>query len=449
MSINNEISTKLKVLAKSVCNITSLNNAYSSIMLEDKAHTKITYNKALEFISNCLGFNTYKGLLTQFENSPIDIKTTDHSIEKAFIKSFGIIDANETRKNLYNLFKLYFSFFSTNLIFNHPSNVVLYTLSTMEFSRWNGVVKAYLDENLATPKTYSQKTVFSHLLTANMLGAVTNGVDIQEVDYFEPNDIAIEGDKRSAMLVDFMVGECFNTLNYNQVAIKRNVLFYIAKHKQDPRTNPSYFKNKNPNTHTAKDAELNVLSKKITKLLSQNQGIKIQMADKELEQGWVDTILFNDKKFNELFKGFTSLTNCTIDQDWTCMALRPTNIPTRAWNDVVDYYNAIMDHFKFYFMEVVENARFDLSKVYINTSGLVMYKTDESFNYTLFGQSGTVSANDFCTVANVVLSNKIHNEYPKSLFVKYMVFYTYYMHRETLVNGKGIDNFLNVVKFAD
>lgn len=442
------------VQAQAICNLVSLNNAFSAIMLKSASYVKITHSQALEFLSNTQGHKSYTAFKLAFNaNTTPVFNFSTKNLSKSFERVFGAIESTESHKNLYTLLQTFFSTYNPNTDKYEPH--LYYGLGFITIARWNKVTKAYLDLNLPDNTKFNNKLVFSLLITANNLSHTTQEVaELNELDEFEPdfdqifNLKAIKDNEYVTTTSNLLSGEIVTSHSVQHTYIKRNVNFYTAIHFNDPRTKPEYFIDKNT-YQTENDLAIKSVADKSNQSKTHQAYLKANIRPHLPESsGWFESVSVGTSEFDLIIQNFPNLTHCTIDEDWTAMTLKPNGISTRIWSDnAVDYYNQMMDAFKYYFQDQVENAHYDIRKVYINSSGLIMYHEPNLKFKTKIGV--TISANDFCIVANVVLSRKIAPYIPYSTFGQYMLFFTYMLMRNLQGLSVGIDNEMDLNLFAD
>lgn len=253
-SDTNLFSFRLSTHAKAICNLVSFNNAYSKVILDDSNYVKITQNKALEFIANAVGYNTYKGLLENFDQTVFNIhgkklfgpiiQASQADFEQAFTKHFGNKDLNLVLKNLSDLIYQYLRI--ANDLSTETDPTTFFGLAFMKFGHWNDVAKAYLNLNAPSGLNFNSKEVFALLSTANALSIMTNGVadleelmDIEDQSFIANNPKEYKSEVSKALSV--LTFQCFAVLSKQQhIYLKRDVEYYTALALNDEQVQPSY-----------------------------------------------------------------------------------------------------------------------------------------------------------------------------------------------------------------
>lgn len=461
VSDTNLFSFRLSTHAKAICNLVSFNNAYSKVILDDSNYVKITQNKALEFIANAVGYNTYKGLLENFDQTvfhvqgkklfgPI-IEVSQANFEQAFTKHFGNKGLNLVLKNLSDLIYQYLCIAYDLSTEKDPTT--FFGLAFMKFSHWNDVAKAYLNLNAPSGLNFNSKEVFALLSTANALSIMTNGVadledlmlmDIEDKSFIANNPKEYKSEVSKALSV--LTFQCFAVLSKQQhIYLKRDVEYYTALALNDERVQPNYIQTVQVE-QSKKDKEMFKFTNMLITYMGQ-PAIASEIVTETLIDKFHPHIPFEHKTYGQMALQLKLLNGCTTLQDWLCMNVRPSNIQPMVWSSyIVDYYNYMMDEFKSYFMHHVENEHYNIKNIYFNDAGLLMYKSDTKFQLR---DGNSISANDFCLVANVVNSRSCARMSKGSTFGRYMMYYTYFLFRECKSHNRGIDNEVDLWNFSD
>lgn len=458
-SDTNLFSFRLSTHAKAICNLVSFNNAYSKVILGDSNYAKITQNKALEFIANAVGYNTYKGLLEEFDQTvfhiqgkklfgPI-IKVSESEYEKSFIKHFGDTHLNPVLFNLSNLLYQYLRL--ANDLSTETDPTTFFGLAFMKFGHWNDVAKAYLNLNAPSGLNFKSKEVFALLSTANALSIMTSGItdleelmDLEDQSFIANNPKEYKSEVSKALSV--LTFQCFAVLSDRQhILLKRDVEYYTALALNDEQIQPNFIKSIEFE-QSKKDKEMFKFTNMLINYMGQH-AIAIEIINETLIDKFHPHIPFDHRAYGQMALQLKLLNGCTTLEDWLCMNVRPSHITPMVWSSyIVDYYNYMMDEFKSYFMNHVENERYNIKNIYFNDSGLLMYKSETKFQLR---DGNSISANDFCLVANVVISRSCARLSKGSTFGRYMMYYTYFLFRECKNRNKGVDNELDLWNFSD
>lgn len=455
----NLFSFRLSTHAKAICNLVSLNNAYSKVILGDSHYAKITQNKALEFIANAVGYNTYKGLLEKFDQTVFNIRgnkvfapiidVSQPAFDHAFTKHFGDKNLNAVLNNLSDLIYQYLHI--ANDLSTETDPTTFFGLAFMQFGHWNDVAKAYLNLNAPSGLNFKSKQVFALLSTANALSIMTNGVgepeelmDLEDQSFIANNPKEYKSEVAKALSV--LTFQCFAVLSDKQhIYLKRDVEYYTALALNDEQIQPNYIKPISVE-QSKKDKEMFKFTNDLINYMGQ-PAIAHEITTETLIEKFHPHIPFEHKVYGQMALQLKLLNGCTTLQDWLCMNVRPTNIEPMVWSSyIVDYYNFMMDEFKSYFLNHVENERYNIKNIYFNDAGLLMYKSDTKFQ---LHDGNSISANDFCLVANVVISRSCARLSKGSTFGRYMMYYTYFLFRECKKRNEGVDNEVDLWNFSD
>lgn len=458
-SDKNLFSFRMGTHAKAICNLVSFNNAYSKVILGDSNYAKITQNKALEFIANAVGYNTYKGLLEKFDKTVFNIhgkklfapiiKVSQSNYDQAFTKHFGSKSLNAVLNNLSDLIYQYLHI--ANDLSTETDPTTFFGLGFMKFSHWNDVAKAYLELNAPSGLNFKSKQVFALLSTANALSIMTNGVgeleelmDLEDQSFIANNPKEYKSEVSKALSV--LTFQCFAVLSKEQhIYLKRDVEYYTALALNDEQVQPNYIKPVDIE-QSKNDKEMFKITNALIDYMGQ-PAIAHEIATETLIEQFHPHIPFEHKVYGQMALQLKLLNGCTTLQDWLCMNVRPTNIEPMVWSSyIVDYYNFMMDEFKSYFLNHVENERYNIKNIYFNDAGLLMYKSDTKFQ---LHDGNSISANDFCLVANVVNSRSCARLSKGSTFGRYMMYYTYFLFRECKNSNLGVDNEVDLWNFSD
>lgn len=458
-SDKNLFSFRMGTHAKAICNLVSFNNAYSKVILGDSNYAKITQNKALEFIANAVGYNTYKGLLEKFDKTVFNIrgkkifapiiKVSQSNYDQAFTKHFGSKSLNAVLNNLSDLIYQYLHI--ANDLSTETDPTTFFGLGFMKFSHWNDVAKAYLELNAPKGIDFSSNEAFALLATANALSIITHGVeqieDLEEIEndsFIANNPKQYKNDVSKALSV--LTYQCFVVISDEQnIYLKRDVTYYTALALSNDYDTPDSI-DSIERIQSKNDIQMIKFVKPLIEYMGRPEIAREIEGDSLLDK-FHPHIPYNHVTYGNLAQKLQLLNGCTIYQDWLCMTVRPAYINPMVWSHyIVDYYNFMMDEFKSYFMKHVENERYDIGKVYFNNAGLLMYHCDNKFS---LNDGNSISANDFCLVANVVMSRSCARLSKGGTFGRYMMFYTYFLLRECKNQNKGVDNEVDLWTFSD
>lgn len=455
----NLLSFRLTTHAKVICNLVSFNNAYSKIILGESNYAKITQNKALEFIANAVGYNTYKGLLENFNQTVFQIhgkkifaqivEVSQTNFVQAFNKHFGDKNLNTVLNNLSDLIYQYLRI--ANDLSTESDPTTFFGLAFMKFGHWNDVAKAYLNLNAPSGVDFKSQEAFALLSTANALSIMTNGVeDLDELLEQEDQSFVSNNPKEYKLEVSkalsVLTFQCFAVISDKQwIYLKRDVEYYTALALNDEQVQPNYIVTEQVE-QSKKDKEM----LKIANVIINNMGqsvIKMEIINDSLVDHFHPHVPYDHNYYGQLALQLKLLNGCTTYSDWLCMNVRPTNIPPMIWSSyIVDYYNYMMDEFKSYFLQHVENEQYNIRKIYFNDAGLLMYKSDTKFQLR---DGKFISANDFCLVANVVNSKSCARLSKGGTFGRFMMFYTYFLYRDCKIMNLGINNEEDLWNFSD
>lgn len=426
--------------AHALCNIVALVNAYFS----QESHVvgtkskKLSNSQALELVAKIAGKNTYKGLLTEIQ----DTETVKPHFELKDCKG-GLDELFDTRDNyhmtLITAIEDYLYLLNGVL---HPLDkqglaykmavAVAYT----KVCPWHSIATVFLQENLFNPINTPNHELslawnLPMLFMANKLCAFVNEYDtvesfeerveeeeLQEVNHLKnaPKDL-YDAIKLGTSVMDNHLFVYYQDF----VMVKRSVPYYIAAKHGGNKALPLPVNFKKRLTKDDK-AQVEMLESMYSYMLHNGfenyddpspffhpckTNFPVYIFDQQSGKRKANSLFLSMiKQTSHLSSRMTN----DVTESWRYICESLNNLPKAIWDDcVVNRHVAVMDYIRLFFTHNadVEHVRLNFKDFYINEAGLYKYDGAKKvpFYHPKTGEHYTLSANEFSLFLNCFISD--------------------------------------------